>query len=347
MLTQDFLTRRAWRYEWTDGETIAPHLLLHAKDRFGGRRGASFWRWSIHNGLLAFQDWHGRVSTLFGLPQETPAGRWTFEGLSRFDLGRRQRLVEVEPLSQISPIDPGLEIVRRTAAPRRRNLVVLRANEDSLHPHWRADILPAERSWDLCLSFYGKPENFPIDDHSDYQVIQNQDRKFQALYKLFHENSQFWDYEYIMFPDDDLMMSWMDINNVFEIALEHRLELAQPALTRDSYFGPEITLQQPGILLRFTTYVEGMIPVFSRDALRTCIPTFRRALLGWGVDCLWPSLLGSHAARVGIIDFVAVRHTRPVGHNYHGYDVAAEGRELLRLYGIHFHPRVIGHLDLA
>ena len=42
------------------------------------------------------------------------------------------------------------------------------------------------------------------------------------------------------------------------------------------------------------------------------MPTFSNVGSGWGLDFVWPKLLGC-PHRVGIVDRVAVTHTRPVG----------------------------------
>ena len=335
------LAGRNWRLEYTDGEVIAGRLILHPKGRVGLQRDRHRWRWSVDGGLF-FHDWHGRISTLFHRLELDGAGRAAFSGASRYD-GRPHRLVEIEALSSIAAADGG-PVLLGAASGKRRNLVILRANERSLHTSWPADIDGADRSWDLCVSFYGEEAAFPPDDFAEFRVLQRGERKYGAIHKLLHEGSPLWNYDFIMMPDDDLMMSWVDLNNVFEICREHELELAQPALTPESFWGQQITLKQPGMRLRYTNYVETMMPIFSVEALRLCAPTFRHAGVGWGLDLVWPALLGSPADRMAVIDLIAVTHTRPIGGDYDGFDPQGELRELPLLYGVTHAMREYGGL---
>ena len=333
------LSGRNWRLENTDGEVIAGRLILHPHGRVGLQRDRHRWRWSAAGGLF-FHDWHGRVSTIFDRLEIDAAGRATLTGASRYD-GKTHRLVELETLSSIAPDGPAL---RGTRTPHRRNLVILRANERSLHTSWPADIDAFDRSWDLCVSYYGEEASFPPDDFAEFHVLQRGERKFGAIHKLLHQGSPLWDYDYVMLPDDDLMMSWVDLNNVFEICREHALELAQPALTAESFWGQQITLKQPGMRLRFTNYVETMMPIFSVEALRLCAPTFRHAGIGWGLDLIWPALLGSPVDRIGVVDLIGVTHTRPVGGDYDGFDPQAELAALPLMYGVTHAMREFGGL---
>ncbi len=337
------LVGRNWCLQRANGDIVATRLVLLADGQMGLHRHRDQWRWSVENGLLIFTDWHGRLSAIFNRLERDRG--WVFSGACRTD-DQERRLIELEPVSTLSRQDNGL-VLHGARKQRRRNLVVLRADERSLHTAWPADVQDIDRNWDLCVSFYGATENFPPADFAEFHVRQAADRKFPALYKLFHTESPLWDYDYVMFPDDDLMMSRLDLNNVFEICREHRLDLAQPALTADSFWGQQITLQQPNTLLRYVSFVESMMPIFSIQALRLCAPTFRRAVIGWGLDCIWPSLIGSHASRVAIIDLVAVRHTRPVGSGYGAYDAGAEGAALQQLYGVEFRMAEFGRLILA
>ena len=63
-----------------------------------------------------------------------------------------------------------------------------------------------------------------------------------------------------------------------------------------------------------TNFVEGMCPVFSRRALQICHGTLKETW--YGADILWPALLGRPSTRIGIMDEVAVVHTRPPATNY-------------------------------
>ncbi len=335
------LDGRHWRLQRANGEVIAERLVLHPGGRMGLHRRRPEWRWSADGGVLRFHDWHGQVSVVFDWFGHED-GRAVFNGTSRYD-DQPHLLVEIEPLSSLADDDGSLQLIG-TRGGDRRNLVVLRADEASLHMRWPG---AQERSWDLCVSFYGEPRNFPPADFADFHVLQHQDRKFTAIHKLLHRRSVLWDYDFVMFPDDDLMLSWSDLDTLFEICREHRLELAQPALASGSFHGQPITLQQPRTLLRYTSYVETMAPIFSIEALRLCLPTFALSRVGWGLDFVWPWLLGAQASRVAIIDAVAVRHTRPVATTYVRQEAEAELDAQCRLYGVTHRFIEYGRLNLT
>ena len=185
-----------------------------------------------------------------------------------------------------------------------------------MHPTWLQDIEERDRSWDLCISYYGKPETFPPQDFAEYACLQHHDRKFTALKKLIHRGSILWDYDYLMFPDDDLQMKWSDLNIMFGICSEYQLQLAQPSLHADGVINYPNSKQNPEYLLRFVTMIEIMAPIFSRQALRSCIYTFDLNDSGYGIDYAWSKLVDGPLTKIAVIDRVAVHHTRPTGVNY-------------------------------
>jgi len=122
-------------------------------------------------------------------------------------------------------------------------------------------------------------------------------------------------YDYVWFPDDDLVSDVHAINKFFALCDEFALDLAQPSLTLDSIVGQPITITNHAFKLRYTTYVEIMAPCFSRRFLKRCAPSFAANLSGWGLDFLWPTW-AENMSKVAIVDAVAVRHTRARGSLY-------------------------------
>jgi hypothetical protein len=118
------------------------------------------------------------------------------------------------------------------------------------------------------------------------------------------------------------------------------LLVAQPSLTLASYFSPCITLRHPLTRLRWTNFVETMLPCFHRDLLIRCLPLLDDRIGGWGLDWVWAQEAGPAPGRVAIIDQVAVTHTRPFGGpNYRffqerGTTPEEEELEIMRLAGI-------------
>ncbi|MEV6257952.1 DUF707 domain-containing protein [Nocardia sp. NPDC051911] len=192
----------------------------------------------------------------------------------------------------------------------RRNLVVLRAGDESLHEQWLAG--PHPRTWDLVVSYFGDdPDRYRV---ADVARIDRKGPKWPALHHVLTTDlaAVLDRYDYVWLPDDDLAADTSSINELFHCAAQHRLALTQPALTEDSYYSHEITLVDRRFNLRHTNFVEIMAPCFSREFLRRCLPTFDATQTGWGLDFHWPRFI-TDSTSIAIVDAVTVRHTRPVG----------------------------------
>ncbi|PXX61694.1 hypothetical protein DFR70_108252 [Nocardia tenerifensis] len=196
------------------------------------------------------------------------------------------------------------------ASGRRRNLVVLRAGDTSLHEQWLAG--PEPRNWDLVVSYFGDvPHRYRT---GDVRRLDRKGAKWPALHHVLAVDlaESIDDYDYIWLPDDDLATDTASINAMFDYAARYRLSLAQPALTEDSYYTHEITLVDRRFDLRYTNFVEIMAPCFHREFLLHCLPTFATTQTGWGLDFHWPRFVRDTSS-IAIVDAVTVRHTRPVG----------------------------------
>jgi hypothetical protein len=187
-------------------------------------------------------------------------------------------------------------------------LALFRAGPSSLHPQAveRLD----QQNFDYALSWFGNE----APEHADGAAFVHMQKgaKWPGLEQTLLAH---WDkiqkYRYVWLPDDDLLCKPEDVSRMFAICDELRLELAQPALTPDSYFSHVVTMQHSAFQLRFTNFVEIMAPVFSADMLARCFPTLAGNISGYGLDAVWPRM--SQLGRVAIIDDTPVKHTRPVG----------------------------------
>ncbi len=205
--------------------------------------------------------------------------------------------------------------------PRRPYLVVVRAGDNSLHPRWLESPVGAERTWDLLVNYYGDDPDKYRD--ADCTRIDSKGPKWPALYDLLMQLKDVLPhYRYLWLPDDDLECSCESITRLFAYCEQKGFLLAQPSLTPDSYLSHLLCLHNPMFHYRFTSFVELMAPCLQQDALLTLLPTFNENLSGWGLDSLWPHLLGDKG--VAIIDDIQIRHTRPVGAANYGA-LAAKG----------------------
>jgi len=186
-------------------------------------------------------------------------------------------------------------------------LALFRAGKNSLHPSAVAHL--SEQNFDYALSYFG-------DDDPPAQgavfVHRQKGAKWPGLAAtLATHRDLIAQYRYVWLPDDDLLCDPDQVSRMFAICDQLQLELAQPALTRDSYFTHLLSLQHSEFQLRFTNFVEIMAPVFSAAMLERILPTLEGSISGYGLDNLWPRL--SRLGKVAIIDETPVKHTRPVG----------------------------------
>ncbi|MBE7200125.1 MAG: DUF707 domain-containing protein [Parafilimonas terrae] len=308
---------------------ISPYVVLHRDGQIGGVDDSRFRRWKLGDTGVVLVDEAGASAMTLLMGEAGPDAQTVL--IERTDKADAIHcLIETKSLL----VEPKqAESCVLAPLPRRRpNLVVLRAGTNSVHPSWLKDIDDGDRNWDLCVSWYDSAESFSRCPTTEYSILQNTDRKFQSLHKLLYPGSPVLDYDYVAFPDDDVEMSWRDLNRTFEIAKCHNLTLCQPALHPSSFYSHQITVQQADKRLRFTNFVEVMFPVFSRDALGRCAGSFLLSDSSWGLDQLWPKLLGGHQYRIGIIDAVAVRHTRPVGGSYDMASAFADKHRLIQTF---------------
>ncbi|GGD87246.1 hypothetical protein GCM10011390_02440 [Aureimonas endophytica] len=192
----------------------------------------------------------------------------------------------------------------------RRFLVVGRVGDNSLHRHWVADTA-TERTWDLQLNAYGHDESKI--QNGDLPPVIDRGTKWDSLVRHFRAYPELLDrYDYVMLPDDDLMMDVRTINRIFEIVVQYDLTMAQPSLSYESYISYPIVLRSAPFRLRYTTFIESMSCCMKTSFLKRLLPMFEEHFTGWGTDLVWTMLMEDPAYRAAIIDEVSMVHTRPL-----------------------------------
>ena len=237
----------------------------------------------------------------------------------------------------VQPIPAAPAAAVRAAAPPvpRRNLVVVRAGDKSLHREW---LDGTTRDFDLFISYYGTTPGRHREDADLYEARPGP--KWPCLAALLQERPDLVDrYQAFWFPDDDLSANGATIDRLFAFFRAYELCLAQPALTANSYATWNTLFQDTRCHIRYTGFVEIMAPLFSRRALEVCARTFAESPSGWGLDWVWPTLCRrAGLGRIAIVDATPVRHTRPLGgelyRNHPTMDPRADAARILRDYGI-------------
>jgi len=224
----------------------------------------------------------------------------------------------------------------------RPNLVVACVGDESLHPGWLSG--GEARSFDLFLVYYGDRPGRYREHCEHYRHAKG--TKWELLSDALSRPAEVEGYRAVWLPDDDLRADLPTLNRLFRIFHRFGLHLAQPALARDSYASHDITLQKPLWRLRYTTFVEIMAPLFSREALSLLRHSFGMNRSGWGLDYYWyDRLRAAGLDRVAVIDAATVTHTRrtdPRGGYYArmAIDPDLELEQLMERFGLEPHEEV-------
>jgi hypothetical protein len=169
--------------------------------------------------------------------------------------------------------------------------------------------------------------------------------KFASFYSMLRDaRERVLDYDYVLLLDDDICISEGSISEMFEIASDSRLDLAQASLTQDSYYAHPVTANQSVDRIRRVNTVEIMMPLMSRRALDLGGYLFGLTISGWGLDLVLGELVARRlGGKAGVIDRVQAKHGKPIntqdGSFYrmlHSQNVfpELELRHLQRLYGL-------------
>lgn len=188
----------------------------------------------------------------------------------------------------------------------KKNAVFVPVGKDSLH----RQLLKGDADFDLHLLIYDGSYNKFCND-SDF-VACDAGYKMDMTYRYLHRHPELLEkYEYFFLLDDDIVISTEDVNRLFSMMREYQLKIAQPSLVM-SYYTYKHTAFHPFYILRYTNFVEMMMPCFSRDALKAVLPTFEQKIRWCGIEMHWPVLIGSNHNDIAIVDAVSAKHTRPV-----------------------------------
>lgn len=170
-----------------------------------------------------------------------------------------------------------------------------------------------EQRW---ASVFGQHDD-PLVRKLTRMVVDQATDKFILVNALLSEAS-LENYDLLIVTDDDIRLpdGFLDAY----VALQQRLgfALAQPARALHSFYDHNITVRRPWLRGRETRFVE-IGPVFSltKAAFPHLVPFDTGLPMGWGLDLVWPAILGQAGLRMGIIDRISVDHSyRPQGVTY-------------------------------
>jgi hypothetical protein len=173
----------------------------------------------------------------------------------------------------------------------------------------------------------------------DYRI--NPTFKYAGIAKAIIDHPYLLEYDYYWMPDEDIWATPDMIDELFACMNGFDVWLGQPSVldSIDSFPSWKQFTHKEGLDVIYTNFVEIMCPCFSNEALWACLPTFSKSQSGWGLDLAWSKI--GESKRMVIINNVAIKHTRPVGHgdlynalSHHKIRPSVERKRLMREYGI-------------
>ncbi|WP_319533088.1 hypothetical protein [uncultured Cohaesibacter sp.] len=162
----------------------------------------------------------------------------------------------------------------------------------------------------FCPSYYGDRDQ--IADKSGPYFHHYLGGKWTGIFDFFRCYPNALDeFDYFWFVDDDILAEDRTMLDFIDCVVSNRFQLAQPALTANSYWAHRITLVNNSFTFRNTNFVELMMPMMSRDFLRKVLPLFEGREAALGIDLFWHQLADHPRTDVAIIDAAPMFHSRP------------------------------------
>lgn len=180
-------------------------------------------------------------------------------------------------------------------------LVLCRIENSSKAPAWLTNLGPAAH---VEYSTYG--------DSPEPGIHHYRGGKWTGIFDFFKNNPQTLQaFQFFWFPDDDIVTCADTAVEFMALCQSESFELAQPALSPESYFAYRETIVSPFFRYRKTNFVELMMPCMRRDFLLRALPLFENRHAALGIDWIWQNLASDPRNKVAIADCYPMFHSRP------------------------------------
>jgi len=175
-----------------------------------------------------------------------------------------------------------------------------------------AEPLVVEQRW---VAMNGAPSSPQLGEVTSLRVVRPEP-KFALINKLL-QPGDLADFDFIIACDDDIFLPANFLPVFIAYQQMFGFSIAQPARAWHSFFDHAFVLRRPGLLARETRFVEsGPLVSFRRDAAQLLMP-FDADSQMWGLDFVWPEVIGRHGLTMGISDGISVDHSlRPQATSY-------------------------------
>ena len=134
-----------------------------------------------------------------------------------------------------------------------------------------------------------------------------------GVYNYLIQNSAT-DFQYIGLLDDDIFISYSDLNKLLFIAGMEQLDVFQASLTHDSYYHHRQFIQKAGSVMIPTNWVEIMAPFYSSAVFFEAGKEFNRSISGTGIDVYLIPMVQVllDKTKTAVIHAVSMKHCRPI-----------------------------------
>lgn len=109
-------------------------------------------------------------------------------------------------------------------------------------------------------------------------------QNFLYFYKKYPEIIEKYDRFFIL--DDDIVFKIDDINKMFNMSREYKLEICGPSFSESSKISWYITKHKKNTILTYTNFVEVNTMLMSKTAINKLMKVISPELIGWGIDIL-------------------------------------------------------------
>lgn len=216
---------------------------------------------------------------------------------------------------------------------RKPNLVIAVVGDESKHYQWLDKRF--DPKFDLLLINSGT-KDYRRDCHFYFEL---DGYKWNLIHQVVQENPWIKNYKNVWCAEDTISIDTFEINRMFELFDQYKLQLAQPSLSSIGMFTHPLTLHKENFVLRYTNYIETIAPIFNKMAFAKLLDTFIETKSGLGLDWVWPSILKNE--RCAVIDDVQILYQKRKKDNlYKKYSIdnispIAEKSQLLKKYGVY------------
>lgn len=195
------------------------------------------------------------------------------------------------------------------------NLIIMPSGPGSVFEKW-GDY--SQHNFDLAILQWNSGDRLANSEHAKYYE-QGAGQKFHLIDR-FNEKYDLSDYEYIALIDDDCITTPEEYAAMFDYCKANNFDIAQPALTPESYVAHASTNQIIGAAHHITDTVEIMCPIISQRCWPEAAALFGMLPDGTGheLEVYWRIIFESangttkYGGKVAVIDKHPVFHSRPI-----------------------------------